>query len=246
MKPSPSSLLLLLALCGAFLPAHASEKPSLPDRKLPAGLPKFASWEISLDYAASPDQPEEDRSRPVRIVVTRTDDLIREEVFWSDDKKTQKWIYKKLLQVFEENTSGRLFRIPSTTLADDFSDYSQGDFTELAWIGKSNFQGITEVDGRACFLFRSAPGTVMRHQEEELNAGMPAELQGPKGNRNELSAAIDAETLLPVWFDNGTAKKTYRILPAPTSALKMPQEFAAEFDRWLTRIRESVRTPSPP
>jgi hypothetical protein len=246
MKPPTSSLLLLLALCGAFLPAHASEKPSLPDRKLPAGLPKFASWEISLDYAASPDQPEEDRSRPVRIVVTRTDDLIREEVFWSDDKKTQKWIYKKLLQVFEENTSGRLFRIPSTTLADDFSDYSQGDFTELAWIGKSNFQGITEVDGRACFLFRSAPGTVMRHQEEELNAGMPAELQGPKGNRNELSAAIDAETLLPVWFDNGTAKKTYRILPAPTSALKMPQEFAAEFDRWLTRIRESVRTPSPP
>jgi hypothetical protein len=246
MKPSPSSLLLLLALWGAFLPVHASEQPSLPDRKLPAGLPKFASWEISLEYAASPDQPETDRSRPVRIVVTRTDDLIREEVFWSDDKKTQKWIYKKLLQVFEESTSGRLFRIPSTTLADDFSDYSKGDFTELAWIGKSNYQGITEVDGRACFLFRSAPGTVMRPQEEELKAGMPPELLGPTGNQKELSAAIDVQTLLPVWLDDGTVKKSYRILPAPTSALKMPPEFAAEFKRWLTRIRESLRTPGPP
>lgn len=246
MKPFPSSLLSLLALCLAIVPVRASEKPPLPNRKLPAELPKFASWEMSFQYAGKPGEAEEDRSRPVRVVVTRTDDLIREEVFWSDDKKTQKWIYKKLLQVFEENTSGRLFRIPSTTLADDFSDYSKGDFTELAWIGVSNYQGITEADGRPCFLFRAAPGSVSHPQEEELNAGMPPELRGPNGNRNELSAAIDVQTLLPVWFDDGTVKKSYRILPAPTSALQMPPEFAAEFERWLTRIRESSRTPGPP
>lgn len=246
MKPFPSNLPSLLALCLAIVPVHASEKPPLPDRKFPAELPKFASWEISLEHAVNPDEAEGDRSRPVRVVVTRTGDLIREEVFWSDDKKTQKWIYNKLLQVFEENTSGRLFRIPSTVLADDFSDYSKGDFTELAWIGESNYQGITEVDGRTCFLFRTAPGSVRRPQEEELNAGIPRELSGPTGNRNELSAAIDVQTLLPVWFDNGAVKKTYRILPAPTSALKMPPEFEAEFQRWIKRIQESMRTPGPP
>jgi hypothetical protein len=258
MKPSSSKLWILLLCCLGWIPSQAENLPPLPAQKLPPNLPKFAAWEISLQYAAGDggdgatnpdavaDSPGESRSRPEKVLVTRTDDLIREEVFWSDNKKTQKWIYKKLLQVFEESQGGRLFRIPTTTLADDFSDYSKGDFTELAWIGPQNYRGITVVNERPCFLFSTAPGTVISAVDEELSTYMPEELRGSKGNTREFTATIDAETLLPVFFSDGYVTKTYRILPAPTSALKMPPEVLAVFEDWIERIREARRVPGPP
>jgi hypothetical protein len=243
-------------------PAPAEDRPPLPAKKMPGELPAFASWEITFKYAADPTNgPEsgeaeaspagdgtaaETEARPVKVVVTRTGDVIREETSWSDRKKTAKWVLRGILQVLEDRATGQLFRLPATTLVDDFTDYSKGSFSELAWIGPDNYQGVSQINERPCFIFTADPGEVVDQLGEELNAGMPAEMGGTIANTDSLAAAIDAETLLPVSFSNGSVTKTYRILPAPTSALQMPPEFAKEFENWIARIREARRVPGPP
>jgi hypothetical protein len=245
-------------MCLGTMPAPADDRPPLPAKQMPAELPASAAWEITLKYpgedsAAAEDAPDatdptaaKSEPRQVKVVVTRTGDVIREETFWSVGKKTEKWILRHNLQVLEDRATGQLFRLPATTLVDDFTDYSRGSFPELAWIGPDYYQGVRKVNERPCFIFTAAAGEVVYSLDEEVNAGMPTEMRGTIANTESLAAAVDTETLLPVFFNDGYVTKTYRILPAPTSALKVPPEFAAEFEDWIERIRESTRMPGPP
>jgi len=240
------------------IPASADDRPPLPAKQMPAELPATAAWEITFKYpgedsAAAENAPDatdptaaESEPRPTKVVVTRTGDVIREETSWSDRKKTEKWILRNNLQVIEDRTTGQLFRLPATTLVDDFSDYSKGNFTELAWIGPGNYQGVRPVNERPCFIFTAAPGEVVYTLDEEVNAGMPAEMRGTMANTESLAAAIDAETLLPVSFSNGRVVKNYRILRPPDAPLVMPPKFAGVFDEWIKRIEEANRLPGKP
>jgi hypothetical protein len=263
MKPSSSKLWILLLCCLGWIPSQAENLPPLPAQKLPPNLPKFAAWEITLKYesetgagAGDPTQnlsPGEETepsrnavARPKKITVTRTDNLIQEETLWTNNQTSKKWVYERGMQIMEEPSTGRLLRLPPAPMFSDYTDYSQGDFSDLVWIGPQNYKGVHNVEGRPSFFFSSVPGTVFQPGEEQLNAELPEELRGSKGNTRELTAAIDVETLLPVFFSDGYVTKTYRILPPPTSALKMPPEFAAEFEKWITRIREARRVPGPP
>jgi hypothetical protein len=245
-------------MCLGTMPAPADDRPPLPAKKMPAELPATAAWEITFKYpgedsAAAENAPDatnptaaESEPRPTKVVVTRSGDVIREETSWSDRKKTEKWILRNNLQVLEDRATGRLFRLPATTLADDFTDYSKGNFSELAWIGPGNYQGVRPVNERPCFIFTAAPGKVVDQLATELNAGMPAEMGGTVANTESLAAAIDAETLLPVSFSNGRVVKNYRILRPPTSPLVMPPKFAGVFDEWIERIEEANRKPGKP
>jgi hypothetical protein len=259
MKPSPISLLLLLSAWWVCpLPALAEERPPLPAKKMPAELPASAAWEITFKYPgeaadAAEDAPDatdpaaaETEARPVKVVITRTGDLIREQTSWSDRKKTEKWVLRNNLQVIEDRTTGQLFRLPATTLVDDFTDYSRGNFSELAWIGPDTYQGVRKVNERPCFIFTAAPGDVVDPRGEELDASMPAEMRGAGANTDSLTAAIDAETLLPVSFSNGRVVKNYRILRPPDTPLAMPPKFAGVFDEWIERIEEANRPPGKP
>jgi hypothetical protein len=262
MKPSPISLLLLLSawwLCP--LPAPAQERPPLPAKKMPAELPASAAWEITFKYPGeatdaakdAEDAPDatnpaaaEAEARPVKVVITRTGDLIREQTSWSDRKKTEKWIYRTSLAVEEDAATGKLFRVPPVSLVNDSGDYAKGSFSELAWIGPGNYKGVRPVNERPCFIFTAAPGEATNPLVEELDAGIPAELRATGANTDSLAAAIDTETLLPVSFSNGRVVKNYRILRPPDAPLALPPKFAGVFDEWIKRIEEANRLPGKP
>jgi hypothetical protein len=262
MKPSPIRLLIFCATWLGAITALADDRPPLPAKKMPAELPASAAWEITFKYNDEPAKAAgatetgaspaadgaaaETEPRPVKMVVTRTGDTIREETSWSVGKKTEKWILRKNLQVIEDLTTGRLFRLPATTLIDDFSDYSKGSFSELAWISPEHYQGVRKVNERPCFIFTAACGQAVGQLAAELNPEIPAELRGTATDDVKLDVAIDTATLLPVFFNNGRVMKSYRILPPPTSQLVMPPKFAEAFDEWIKRIEEANRRPGKP
>ena len=249
-------------MCLGTVPAPADDRPPLPAKKMPAELPASAAWEITFKYADEPaDGPEgaeagaspagdgaaaETEPRPVKAVVTRTGDLISEETSWSNGKKTERWIYRKNLAVEEDPTTGKLFRGSAASLVDDFGDYTQGAFSELAWIGPDNYQGVRKVNERPCFIFTAARGLVAGQLAAELSPDIPAELRGTATDDAKLTAAIDSTTLLPVFFNNGRVLKGYRILRPPDAPLVMPPKFAGVFDEWIKRIEEANRKPGKP
>lgn len=262
MKPSPIRLLILCAMWLGTAPAPAEDRPPLPAKKMPAELPTSAAWEITFKYGdesakaagaaetgvspAADGAASETESRPVKVVVTRTGDLISEETSWSNGKKTERWIYRKNLAVVEDPVTGKLFRVSAASLVDDFGDYTKGAFSELAWIGPEHYQGVRQVNERPCYIFTAAQGKVADQVGAELNADIPAELRGTASNPEDLTAAIDAATLLPVTYDNGRVLKTYRILRSPSTPLVLPPKFAEVFEEWIKRIEEANRLPGKP
>jgi len=249
-------------MCLGTVPASADDRPPLPAKKMPAELPASAAWEITFKYADEPaDGPEgaeagaspagdgaaaETEPRPVKVVITRTGDLIREQTLWSGRKKTEKWIYRTSLAVEEDPATGKLFRVPAVSLVNDFGDYAKGNFSELAWISPEHYQGVRKVNERPCFIFTAARGQAVGQLAAELNPDIPAELRGTATDDAKLTAAIDSETLLPVFFNNGRVLKGYRILRPPDAPLVMPPKFAGVFDEWIKRIEEANRLPGKP
>jgi hypothetical protein len=237
------------------MPAPADDRPPLPAKKMPAELPASAAWEITFKYpgAATLEAPDasdptaaETTPHPIKVVVTRTGDLISEEISWSNGKKTEKWIYRTNLTVEEDPATGKLFRVSATSLLDDFGDYTKGAFSELAWIGPEHYQGVRQVNERPCYIFTAARGQAAGQLAAELSPDIPAELRGTATDDAKLTAAIDSETLLPVFFNNGRVLKGYRILRPPDAPLVMPPKFAGVFDEWIKRIEEANRLPGKP
>lgn len=245
---------------------NAAELSPLPDKKMPALMPAHGAWEVTYAYLDQPGgkipvkaktadgiktpvEPTQEQVRPQVIIVTRTDDIIREQITWENSRQTEKWIYRKMLQVLEVEPGGTLVRLPASYLVSAYTDYSQSDFPGFEWISKENYTLSREIDGRPCFIFTAKAGTAPTRsaRDREMDQlGLPKELRNSGEPQYDLIAVIDSETLLPVFLDDGICRKNFRILPSPTTPLKMPPAFAEEFGDWIEKIKEARRVPSPP
>ncbi len=253
--------LLTLVVLLAESPAMAAEQlPPLPNAKIPAMMPEQAAWEITYAYTDRPDSESPDRAkspgdltqaqvRPRLVTVTRTGDIVREQITWDDSRNTEKWIYRKLLQVLEVEPGGKLVRLPASYLVSEYTDYSKSDFPGFHWIGKETYTSFREIGGRPCFIFTAKAGTAPTRSAQERameRIGLPEELRGNDEPQYDLIAVIDSETLLPVFLDDGIGRKNFRILPPPSGPLQVPPAFAEEFGDWLGKIQEATRIPGPP
>jgi hypothetical protein len=171
---------------------------------------------------------------------------------WADGRSREKWISGEL-QVYELASIGRIARcvLPSRfQFSSNYSDFRRSDFEELEWIGKENFRGVKEVEGRKVFEFQMDSGKRRLTPREVAELADPDEPQQGKKPTEQAAtgriytAYLDTRTNLPVYFDDGEIVRTYKFSETPGS-LSIPANFAVELDNWKKDLNRRRQLPKP-
>lgn len=240
--------------------AQSGEAPQ-PTEPLLRRAPGKSEWTVSYEYG----RKSKDAAAPVAagndtflkaLTVTKDDKVYREVSQWGDGRVAEKWISGDL-QVYETPYTKRIARaiLPSTSqYADSYSDYRRSDFEELEWIGKDNFQGVVEQDGRKVFVFRLEKGKTrftprelsgLTDGEDQSEADLKKRLEEYAASSAGYTAYLDVATQLPVMFSDGTITRTYRYTEVPPPALVIPVRFATELAKWQKDLVRRAPLPTP-
>lgn len=252
--------LLVLASLVAILPAQVRAQAvevTWPTEPILRRAPDRSEWMIFLrtdrqnikEEASKSGQalgpqgkvaPSEVKSRSV----SKDGNVYREVVEYGDGQTREKWIDGDM-QVYETRVSKKIARAvapDANQISSSYSDYRRSDFENLEWVSKDNFQGVKDFNGRKVFEFTTDPAKrkltaremtefvdmdgnktreqLMKDREDRLN-GAPA-----------YTAYLDAQTQLPVYFDDGEVVRIYKFVENPSGKLVAPPPFAVELARW--------------
>jgi hypothetical protein len=223
----------LLAMIGllAIVSAASGQSPTPPEPRQPLlpRAPARASWSVAFKYAgeekpADPAiQPRPLGEVPRSIVITKVNDVYREQIDLATGKKMERWDFDGTL--FTSNTAGTVFLIiPPTedTPSPDYYDRRRSDFPELNWISKATYRGIGSFQGKQAF-----------HFETEKDG-------------TTLSAYLSLDSQMPLWFSDGTTTRTYTFNPPPAGPLEPPPAFSIARNRHKQAMDALKYRPSPP
>ena len=204
MKNLRALLPLFLAMCLMPLTVGA-QQPAVPPPVglLPMRMPEMASWTITFVYV---DEAVARTAQPGRgdrvktITISKTGETYLEQTTRRSGGVEEKWVYNGVqFKGYRNNTSILLISPPSGDGAvnPEWSDYSKGDFPELAWLVADNYAGVEKYDKKTVWLF----------------------------NKDNQRAWLNPETKLPIATTNGQITMTYTYNAAPEDPLIPPQKY---------------------
>ena len=238
-------------------PPSASPGPTPPPEPLLGKAPDFAQWTITSSEAVDPREkpsPMEaaelspasgrhhkkqstdstDQKAPVdhtdqTTTVTKTKSFRVERTESSGGMKIERWCLPDM-QIIIPKSGEPIVAMPGSALDSNYIDYSKAEFIGFDWISQSNFEGIENVSGQECHVFR---------QKVKADGAGAA---GPSG----MVAWINTATQLPVKLQSGEESRTYHFEVAPTAMLALPPEVAAMAHKWEESVRQSSLMPAKP
>ena len=213
-----------------------------------------------------------------KIVVTKNKDTLKEQTIKVDGSSIDVWrmqeiFFTKLPWVKDWIIS------PNGPPNNLFTtDYSKVDFAGFDWISEKNYAGMVLVANRKCLVFRGKTVTTepmdlqisnidaqtayaafatrkrMRDSvgitpDDDPNEEAPAPFN-PNDHKMDATAAIDAETGLPVQLvyatPGGIVTRAYQFLSAPATPLALPADAQTAFNAQSERMKRLSRPPAIP
>jgi len=222
-------LLFVLAVFAASPFVHAAD----PLVKFPQG---DASWTITFSY---PGEKKEEPLPPgtmrvTKAEITRQGGVRRDRIWWSNAKTTEIWLLESArVRIYENPDNGGISVVPfndSTMTSFIPRDFDESLFT---WIAPQYRQDSEKRDGKECLVYA---GNIARIFAVPGLTDKPRTLPA-----TPHKAWIDAETKLPVAFDNSFTLQQFLFSPIPSEPLVMPERYQAELNRYLSDNAPSKR-----
>lgn len=206
---------VLLCLLFAALPVFAQE----PVRHVVNFPSRQAAWEVKIEKVGKPPDTLGQKDEPeVRVIETVIKNGLRRDIVrWADGSTTQYWWPKApAVVLFQPNSSGPVLSILPSQLGP-----RRMDAANFTWVNASTFQKETKIGNRPALRYAI---------EVPFYDG-----------KKRFTAEIDAETGLPLTWNDGTITARFSFSEPPDERLEMPENFRAA----LKRIAE-IEAPAQP
>jgi hypothetical protein len=225
-----------LLLLGPFILANSTGLKANPLINFPAGDTVCSVTVTShlIGFSHTPANVNTEGSPVVlqSVEITRIGKLQRDEMTWSDGKKTEAWTLLDLgLTLAEKVVSSSSFiyeLLKGSPFRNAFCPTLLDlDEASVTWINPQSFTGNTDLEGKPTL-----------HYQTKMSLPAP---NGPP--RNVIYQAwIDAKTLKPLALDDGDAlyALTFSVSPASTGPLILPDRFKKnlqEYENANAKIR---------
>jgi len=163
---------------------------------------------------------------------------------WSDGTKSERWLFDGIsLSTDPGNPEGYMDSLVAMPGDPPVETYSDTDFPEFRWIQANMYQPEPEEKDpsgqqRPHYFFRYVPpeiSTLPAKRREDLPVVKPEdgeiiESLVPQAGHTLVTgiqqAWIDAQTKLPIAYDDGEYLQIYSFDPTPPTSLKMPTQFS--------------------
>lgn len=167
----------------------------------------------------SSERAEEENPFRVRAIhIAQIDNRRVRTTIWGDGEVSQDWFFDGYALRQEPRTD--FVDVVGSNVRRGESATGRFGYPELSWIDGSNFHDQVEHDGRLLNIYRT---------ERLFDEEMETEVQ--------RQAAIDADTLEPVFLDDGRVLYRYDLEVAPPGSLELPSLFARAIEQHEERIR---------
>jgi len=248
------SILIMVSLTFLSVPADAQDEQGLP----PLRAPDKTRWVVTVENAAS-EQATDTQSRACPRVLQETvgekdGDIYRILNRFKSGDDDEFWILPQMqfLKTKGSNTVLRLLHGDSASY-----DLSESDFPELYWAA-GQVPSPVQIDGKQFLLveMEGAKKPLTRRQMNDAeqirqlhkDAGLdvPGGESASQDTSVELRLILDAQTKLPVRFEEGDSIRTYRFEPSRGLQELLPPEFNSAIRAWHQRHIAVMRPPSEP
>lgn len=264
---------VVLFVCVAAFRAPAQDEPTLKEPFLPRA-PDMAAWTITYKYRGvgpSPTLAGSNAKPPDQIntvQIQKTGKIYHRIVTWTSGGQSDSWNFG-IRQVTKDRTAPTYVLMPSEGPATD--DFSKSDFEDLTWISKENFAGFKKGE-QPVFVFqaKNAERPIMRR--ERFNPAISQLLQSSSTDSHVRSdpkpvvptkpelkqlleqiygdttatVVLDANTQLPIAYDDGRTIMAYQFTSAPKENLVPPPDVVKILRRFDDYVRGVTVRPSAP
>lgn len=227
---SPFLSLSLILWFAAMAFAQNEKKAETPAPPFVKNAPSRAAWTIDYGSDRADAEPRSDSSpvrqkarQVVRVEVRKVDGTRQETTTWSDGGSSETWFYKNWILLSRPDFPDIQVMDRShlnEAVVKTQPDYAKGDFPNLSWITGEKFAGARTVREHRCNIFQDGSGP---------EAG---------GQVNQIEAAIDSTSGLPVQIRNGAVTQVYSYQESPPSPLELPPRFAAALARYQAILNQ--------
>jgi len=138
---------------------------------------------------------------------------------WSDGTSSESWVIGSSLYAQDAKEPG--IHIYSPKSDPRYHDFSTSDFAMLDWITSKDYDRVVRHGADICYLFTAKTLSTSPAENGAHNKTL-TELNAPT---SPTSVFISIQSGLPVEIDNGDGKFLFHYLPAPTTDLKLPENF---------------------
>lgn len=178
------------------------------------------SWTVDISsHETGQPETKDATARPKRMKIEakRTGDVSCYRTTWSNQRITEDWLTKDVI-FWQDVISGRISVVPKGGSILEYQAYDQSRFD---WVAKS--EAVSEREN-----FKGKTCIHVRRLIEEIQ--IPDEKPRPP---SYLQAWIDAQTHMPVAFDDRQDLYTYTFHPPFTEPLALPQQYQDELARYI-------------
>lgn len=218
-----AALCLGLVLGSQPLSAQAPEAP--PSAAAPAGpllksAPEFSKWNIAYAFAKGEGAPPVSGDLSRRAVVTKTRNIIHEEIFDGRGCCLDTWYLGPQQYRKPHGKDAWFVSEPARTNTAQDSDYDPlpaNGFRGWDWVGAESYVGQMENEGRQCLVF--VPGGPAKLQGESLKESLQSQSH---------VAYVDASSRLPVSLRSGNVTQSFRFESLPPVMQELPPKLVEQ------------------
>lgn len=217
---------LLFLVAGTRPVWSQSVSKELPEGPLLRPAPEFSQW--SIDYSYPQDRQDKagalapiDPKLPRKVLLTKTKDILREEVQTVSGVKTDAWQQNGNYFVkFPGNTFWSAYEKPTQLQIESGTAVTvtvpSSGFRGLDWINQETYAGTVTSGESTYLIFLPAESRNADLSDQKVLQELPT------------IAYVDAKTRLPVRVKKHEAVSVYKFMPPPGAMLTIPPDLAAE------------------
>ena len=215
------------------------DKQMFPREPLLSNAPETAAWTVIYQYPPSATHEEKKnlthpKGHITSVEIEKTRDVYHKVTHFDTGNQSEMWSVKGRELIKENSSSPFVPTPPDGPIADD---YSKSDFEDLDWLNMKYYAGM-EKGEHPGFVFRAKYKDRIHTRREKMADAvyslrgakkLLAQIDAPEGDESasvsdqqpdsESTIILDANTQLPVAYDQGIVKRSYKFLPPPTSPI---------------------------
>jgi hypothetical protein len=241
-------LVVAVLLSIGVITSHAQDTPATPTPPYVADMPDFCQWtmtvtvEDSTDKSKPPPAPSPGTVPAIivlKVSCTRTKDIKRDIVFYSNGNHTEVWYYRNFVIIRRPNGEFTVDRPGSVSALFDIPDESVKGFYGVAWINAGNFQGSKKLEGREVYIYngisKAVPPPLPSAPTFDRN-GQPVIAPPSPEVKLSMEVVIAVDSRLPLVIKQDKQLFTYSYEPPPTQMLELP----ADMQKKLASMAEAA------
>ena len=241
---------LALACCPTMMLGQVASPADTPpaDPLIAPTAPAYSQWTVACVYAGTNVTPGKGAGAPAKDTrlkqetITKTADVKQDVSVFEDGSQSEKWTRGSILATKDPGYSGVSIHVVQQT--GPFAD-----FPEFDWVSRGHYIGKQKVDSQDCLLFEEQE-YAFRFVNLSLFKAITSTPDGSPtsniGNKVPVIAIIDEKTRLPIQLKIGKDVRTFSYLPAPTTPLTLPPDFAVAVGKAAQDIQGLIKPLSRP